>query len=146
MRSLIILLLLMQFSLVGWNQEFSSDSTGVSKIQIIQDARLVILEENPSELSTKAPTKKRQPSTPSPKKVRGYRIQIYSGNDREYADDIRQKFKYSYPQIPCYIEFISPYYKVRVGDFATAAEAEKKANYLKRVYTSAYVVTSYINQ
>ncbi len=125
----------------------AQDSTAShSRIRLIQDARLVQLEKNANKLSEKNFKQNTETTVEqSNQAVRGYRIQIYSGNDRNYANDVRLKFMTSYPQTACYIQFLSPYFKVRVGDYTSSAEANKQLKYFKRVYPSAFVISAYVN-
>ncbi len=116
----------------------------IHKIRLIQDDRLEMLEQNASKIATNRPQRNYTKPTKQTK-TRGYRIQIYSGNSRAEADDIRLKFMSSYPQSPCYIQFLSPYYKVRVGDYTSNDEANKQLKYFKRVYPMAFIVSSYIS-
>lgn len=55
--------------------------------------------------------------------MRGYRIQIYYGNDR--AEAIRKKvdFMRRYPSIQTYMVYTQPQYRVKVGNFASRADA-----------------------
>ncbi len=58
----------------------------------------------------------------------GYRIQIIkaSGNDAlTITEEARDEFTDKYIDIPVYLTFDEPYYRVRVGDFRTRLEAEK---------------------
>lgn len=61
------------------------------------------------------------------------------------AVDAKAKFVQSYADVPCYVVFQEPYYKVRVGDYRTKMEAE---NFLKEIvaeYPNAFVVADEIN-
>ena len=52
--------------------------------------------------------------------IDGYRIQIFmeSGNDAvEHANIMMEEFKEKYPDIPIYLVFGQPYYRLRVGDY-----------------------------
>ena len=75
--------------------------------------------------------------------INGYRIQLNfnSGNDsRERVSRIKSGFERRYPNVPTYLIYREPYFKLRVGDFRTKLEAEA---FLKRIngrYRSAFVV------
>ncbi len=86
-----------------------------------------------------------KPKTIRTKKVtRGYRIEIYSGNDRNKASEVYRKFKSSYPQTAVYLNFESSFFKVRIGNFSTTAEGNKSLKYYRRVYPSSFWVISNI--
>jgi len=53
----------------------------------------------------------------------GYRIQIYFGSERTKAQELRASFLQTYPDIPAYLIYQQPNFKVRVGDFRTRLEA-----------------------
>lgn len=72
--------------------------------------------------------------------IPGYRIQIYkeSGNTAlDKALAIRDKFEKKY-NLPAYITFNEPYYRVRVGDFRTRLEAIRFLEKIKRTYPLAW--------
>ncbi len=115
-----------------------------SKIKLIQDERLELLEINANRIDPK-PHSIREYQKPTKQEMqRGYRVQIYSGNSREEAENIRLKFMSLYPEGSCYIQFLSPYYKVRVGDYHSDQEANKNLKTIKRAYPMAFIVSSYI--
>jgi hypothetical protein len=79
--------------------------------------------------------------------IDGFRIQIFmeSGNDAvEMATVTMEEFKEKYPDIPIYLVFGQPYYRLRVGDFRTRLEAEKAFQKLSREYKKAFVTSDRI--
>ena len=79
--------------------------------------------------------------------IDGFRIQIFmeSGNDAvEMATVTMEEFKEKYPEIPIYLVFGQPYYRLRVGDFRTRLEAEKAFQKLSREYKKAFVTSDRI--
>jgi len=80
--------------------------------------------------------------------IPGYRIQIFmeSGNQAlSDCENVEQKFLEKYENMPVYITFSAPYYRVRVGDFRTRLEAEKFLRRINRKYPSAWVIKDEIN-
>jgi len=78
----------------------------------------------------------------------GYRIQIKmaSGNDAlDITEEEKEKFLEKYPDIPVYLTFGEPNYRVRVGDFRTRIEAEKFLEKISRKYPGAWVTQDLIN-
>ncbi len=74
--------------------------------------------------------------------IPGYRIQIYkeSGNAAlNNALTIRDKFEKRY-NVPAYITFNEPYYRVRVGDFRTRLDAIRFLGEIKRAYPLAWEI------
>lgn len=76
--------------------------------------------------------------------VSGFRVQIFSGLDRQQANSEQSNFKSRYPNITSYISYTQPYYRLRVGDFRTRLEAEKFMNELKKYYSSMFVFSEMI--
>lgn len=68
--------------------------------------------------------------------VAGYRVQIYSSNHQQLAkqEAIRlEKDMQSKIDVPIYVTYVPPFWKVRVGDFATYTEAQEfKTNFVQQ--------------
>ena len=67
----------------------------------------------------------------------GYRVQIYSSNQQQYAKaealDLESKFQDRVSHT-IYVQYISPFWKVRIGDFRTYEEAKE----YKRIFVQQY--------
>lgn len=74
------------------------------------------------------------------KSMPGYRIQIYFGSDRIKAQEMRTEFIRLYPDIPAYLIYQQPNFKVRTGDFRTRLEAAGFLKQLNTVYSNAFIV------
>ncbi|MBM3402582.1 MAG: SPOR domain-containing protein [Bacteroidetes bacterium] len=74
----------------------------------------------------------------------GFRVQIFSGLDRQQAYAEQVKFKTQFPGINTYISYVQPNYRLRVGDFRTRLEAEKLMNELKKLYPSMFIFSEMI--
>ena len=75
--------------------------------------------------------------------VSGYRIHIFSNlgsSARGQSQATKARFYELFPEIPIYLEYKSPYYKVYVGDFRTKVDALKDFKRIKRYFPSAYIV------
>ena len=70
--------------------------------------------------------------------IDGWRIQILATTDRRKMEDARQKFLADFPGIRVDWKHEKPYYKLRVGAFATKLEASRLLYQLKSAYPSAY--------
>ncbi len=71
----------------------------------------------------------------------GYRVQIYSGAQRQAAYDAQAKFQERFPDQRTYISYSEPYFKVHVGDYRTRLEAEKMAHDLKPWFSGLFIVS-----
>lgn len=72
--------------------------------------------------------------------MQGYRIQIYFGSIRQKASEIKLGFTSQYPDIPAYLTYQQPNFKVRVGDFRSRAEAQKFMKQLDGQYATLFIV------
>ena len=83
----------------------------------------------------------------SRKKVRyidGFTIQLYSGNSREKANEVRQEsFELLENEKPI-ISYEQPNYKVKVGKYYSRLEANQDYNILKNTFSRALLVPSKI--
>ncbi|WP_395805259.1 SPOR domain-containing protein [Daejeonella sp.] len=76
--------------------------------------------------------------------VSGFRVQVFSGLQRQDAYNEQAKFKVRYPAYSTYISYVQPNYRLRVGDFRTKLEAEKFMNELKKFYSSMFIFSEMI--
>jgi len=75
----------------------------------------------------------------------GYRVQVFATFSEEKADMIANQVRERTTE-PVYVEYIAPYYKVRVGDCTTRDEAESlKSNLFGLGYSDAFIVQDTIN-
>jgi len=130
MNRVLFLILLCGLNLLLMGQDQAGE------IKVIQDPRVDSLLQMHIELNEKNPH------------IEGWRINIFfeSGNNsKKMAVDAKAKFVQSYADVPCYVVFQEPYYKVRVGDYRTRMEAEKLLKELVPEYPNAFVVEDEIN-
>jgi len=77
--------------------------------------------------------------------VDGYRVQLFATKDIESATIAKKEaeFAFSEDSVNVYIEFDSPYYKLRIGDCKTREEAERLREIARnKGYPSAWIVRS----
>jgi hypothetical protein len=77
----------------------------------------------------------------------GFRIEIFFSselNARQKAQNIKNEFLAAYPDYNVYISYISPDFKVRIGNFRTKNEALKVMNEIKIQFPKAFVVPDQI--
>lgn len=83
-----------------------------------------------------------QPAKPAAagkvKKAGGYRVQVYSDNNARTAkNEARSKERAisgAFPELATYVIYDSPYWRLRVGDCRSKAEAEELAAQLKKAF------------
>ena len=84
----------------------------------------------------------------SSRKITGYRVRIFfdnSQNARQRSESVAGAFASAYPGISIYRTYVSPYFKVTVGDFRSRDEAQLFAERLKGWFPSAFLVKEHIN-
>lgn len=103
--------------------------------EIIEEAEGMMeeVEEEITEVDTTPPP---PPPPPEPKVV--YRVQIGAFYNVSGANK-RKSRAVSLFNRPVYVEYIAPYYKVRVGDFTSKSEAQNYKTTVVRYYGDAFV-------
>ena len=80
--------------------------------------------------------------------LNGFRVQIFMeiGNEAvDHANLVKKEFEELHPELPIYLSYEQPYYRLRVGDFRNRVEAEKYLRILKPQYSLAFVTADVIN-
>lgn len=84
-------------------------------------------------------------------KIDGYRVEIFFSSDldaKEKALKIKEEFLEAYPTFNVqnvHVKYISPNFRVRVGDFRTKNEALKLYKEIKNKYRVAFIVADAID-
>jgi len=78
-------------------------------------------------------------------KLKGFRVQIYSGNKKQPANQARSTFLRLYRKKIAHMDYEQPYYKVRVGDFRTKLEALNFKNELTKHFPNCFIVNDEID-
>ena len=80
-------------------------------------------------------TKNENEAEPKVLKARGYRVQVYAGNNsriaRQEANDVAESVKKEVPELPVYAFFLPPRWLCRVGDYRSIEEADASMRRLK---------------
>jgi len=77
-------------------------------------------------------------------KIQGYRVQIHFGTEKAKAMDVKSKFMTQNNDIPSYLDYQQPYFKIRVGDFRTKLEAYKLLQDIMDDFPGAFIVSDEI--
>lgn len=107
----------------------SPDSTGV---RVFEDPRFRLIVNQPVK------------TRPAHGKAKGFRVQIYSGNDRNRANSVKLEFLRLYPEYRAYLVYHRPQFRVRVGDFVSRGDASAFVRQLGGRYM-AMIVPDVIN-
>jgi hypothetical protein len=71
--------------------------------------------------------------------VSGYTIQVYSGQNREEANNAKKKLS-EFTDMKSDLQYVQPKFRVKVGGYFTALEAQKDLMFLKRFFANAILV------
>ena len=77
----------------------------------------------------------------------GYRIHIFMeiGNEAlKHAESVKKQFERAFPDIPIYLTYSEPYFRLRAGDFRNRVEAEKCLRRIKPRFKEAFVTADMI--
>lgn len=81
-------------------------------------------------------------------RIDGFRVEIFfssSFDAKEKALKKKEEFLASYPDKIVHVQYISPNFRVRVGDFRTKNEALKLYKEIKNIYPVAFIVADEID-
>ena len=108
--------------------ELQKAEAGQGTVTIVQDAKI-------SALLGKVYVKSADKDEPEFLKARGYRVQVYAGNNsriaRQEANDVAEQIKMEFPELPVYAFFQPPRWLCRVGDYRSIEEADASMRRLK---------------
>jgi hypothetical protein len=76
----------------------------------------------------------------SRRSMSGFRIQVIASNDRNKVFSAKAKIYQEYPELKPYIIYLSPNYKLKVGNFKTEEEAQPYFDKLSRLYTTGVYI------
>lgn len=77
----------------------------------------------------------------------GYRIHIFMeiGNDAlKNAEQTKRRFENAFPDIPIYLTYVEPYFRLRAGNFRNRVEAEQCLRRVKPRFKEAFVTADMI--
>jgi len=126
-------------SKMGENDMFSSlnSSNVTGTVYIIQDAALADILNKHSELNGGL------------SRVPGYRLQVFfsaTRTARQEAEAIQKKVNSSSSGQAVYLEYKAPYWKVKIGDFKSRAEALRVKNELSIDFPNSWIIKEMVEK
>jgi hypothetical protein len=115
---------------------FCSNAQERGKVEVVKDPRIDTLIAR--RLSLKV-------SNPIAFSSSGYRVQVFSGSNRNEAYAAQAKIQSKYQGTRTYISYTVPDFKVRAGDFRTKLEAEKFKQELQSTFSGLFIIAEKIN-
>ncbi len=74
------------------------------------------------------------------KEIEGYRVQLYSGQSRLEAMQIKTSLVQKEEKVKTYLIYKQPNFKIRLGDFKDRFQAQKQLLEYKEEYPGAFIV------
>ena len=91
-----------------------------------------------------SPSPARRGIAASAEAPQGWRVQVFAGESEDVAQATRRQLQAAVPEM-VYVDYVAPYYKVRVGDCADRDQCEQLKGRLQALGSaSAWVVPSAI--
>lgn len=109
------------------NLHAQKNALDTGKIELVQEYKIKELVNKHVEINSKAP-------------IKGYRIKIHFGSDKNKAKEIKAKFISKFPDIAAYEKYDQPNFNIRVGDFRTKLEAYKALKEIQLEFPSSFLV------
>ena len=128
MKRLVLLLICMVSTTIAFAQNYGS-------LKVNQDDRIDLL------ISKQRSLYKIDSS------FNGYRIHVFMeiGNEAlQHAEEVKTQFEKDFPDIPIYLTYAEPYFRLRAGNFRNRVEAEKCLRRIKPKFKEAFVTADMI--
>lgn len=114
---LIFLLTILSAGLLAQQNADSNVNKISAKATVIKDERISMLGTKMAEYNESLANKIQM--------VNGYRLMLLNTTDRAQALQVRSQLLQQYPDQKVYMAFLSPYIKLKLGNFLEKSEAEK---------------------
>lgn len=114
---LVLFVLMMKFGFAQENSAIIPPNQTASVI-VHKDPRIDMLVKKQSGINTAV-------KKASARSMRGYRLMVVNTNKRNEAIDAKAKIYTYFPELKAYLNYQSPYFKLKAGNFKTRDEAEK---------------------
>lgn len=77
----------------------------------------------------------------------GYRVHVFmeiGNNALQHAEETKKQFEKDFPDIPIYLTYSEPYFRLRAGNFRNRVEAEQCLRRIKPKFKEAFVTADMI--
>lgn len=114
MKKILCLILIVIAAPRLFAQTANIDTTGIAKVTVNKDPRLDLLAKAQADINNM-----------SGRFAKGYRLFVLKTNNRDYAMQVRSYLLQNFPDEKVIMSYQSPFIKMKFGDFADKADAEK---------------------
>ena len=126
MKSLFVVLLLAAVS--------AHAQTDSASVVVEKDSRVDLLIKKQAQINEET-------TRDSRRNIPGYRIQVINSSDRNKVFSVKTTIYQKYPDLKPYLIYQAPNYKLKLGNFKTAEEAEPYLQQLTKLFpTGVYVI------
>ena len=119
-------------------QAYSIDTTIVQSLgRSLDGARVVLLLDSALHVRLSRNSRTLEVDIDGNFATQGYRIQLFSDNKRNSREEAELRsdvVAQDMPQIPIYVTYLSPFWRLRVGDYRTFEEANAQMQQLKKKF------------
>jgi hypothetical protein len=131
----LILSLLAVFTIQAQN----STATGTAMVQ----ASTVVVHKDPRiDVLIKKKAAINKATTNVARTMRGYRLLVVNTNSRDEAIAAKTKVYTYFPELKAYLQYQSPYFKLRAGNFKTRGEAEKYRKAMASMFSKGVFIVN----
>ena len=123
-------LLLFLFTVTTYNALAQTDS---GMVIVHKDPRVSLLVKKQAQINEET-TRLNRRSMP------GFRLQVINTTDRGNAIEAKTKIYQMYPELKAYLQYKSPYYRLKVGNFKSRQEAEEYQKNLSGDFQNAVFI------
>ncbi len=124
MKQIILIGALFLWGFSASAQESTRDTVIHNGISVVKDERVDLLGKKMAEYNESLSDKIQM--------VKGYRLMLLSTADRAQAMQLRSNLLQQYPDQKVYMVFVTPYIKIKFGNFTDKSEAEKMRKQLAK--------------
>lgn len=71
-----------------------------------------------------------------------YRVQVIASKSRSEVNDAKAYFSSKYPEMPVFISFSPPTFKMRAGNFVSRDDAQRFLKEIRKNYPASFVVAN----
>lgn len=138
LKSLFLSLLVVCGASVAKAQEYTTDTTIVQSLQrSVQGTRVVLHQDSALDVRLSRNSGTLKVDKDGNIATQGYRIQLFSDNKRDSREEAELRsdvVAQDMPEIPIYVTYLSPFWRLRVGDYRTYEEANVQMQKLKKKF------------
>ena len=116
MKTILLSIIILQMSFASQAQVLPTDSTQYAKVIIEKDKRIDVLGDKMYAYNAGLAR--------NILSARGYRLMVLSSNDRNLAMKLRSSLLQQYPEHKVYMDYQTPFIKLKMGNFVDKSDAE----------------------